>query len=192
MTNGIHHWARPVRPSHAAAGRTKIAIARCSGERLGDATAGVAGASGESLGSMTAFSWVGKRGTVNPDESRNAVACGQIGGYRRGQTGPGRGGLGPARAPNAFSGRQGAGRAHPLEGRGYCNEKRTGTATQTATGLLFESAGLNTHCMTAAFATSSSIGMDFTTFTSFTLPSLPTRACTITTPSTPASRAMSG
>src|SRR5262249_28327823 len=55
-----------------------------------------------------------------------------------------------------------------------------------------DSAGLNTHCLTAATAEASSIGIDFWTRTSFTLPSFPTSACTSTVPSTPASRAMSG
>ena len=67
-----------------------------------------------------------------------------------------------------------------------------GTATHTATGLLFESAGLKTHCRTAATAAASSIGMDLTTRVSLTLPSLSTRAWTMTVPSTLASRAMSG
>ena len=95
-----------------------------------------------------------------------------------------------AEKPHPGAGR--AGRAPPIPAPAQWSVKRTGTATQTTTGLLFASAGLKTHCLTAVTAAASSMGIYFATLVSFTRPSLPIMAQTVTVPSTLAERASSG
>src|SRR5438067_1571417 len=71
--------------------------------------------------------------------------------------------------------------------------KRNGTETQTATGPLFITAGVNTHCSAAFLAASSNIVFSLLITTAFfVLPSLSTQIFTQTVPSTPMRLANSG
>src|SRR5215813_4370031 len=94
-TIGIHHCARSPNPPHAAAGRTKIAIARsiaedgpgsADGAAAGNAAdAWSAAGLGESLGTILLSYDRGGKGRQNRPRVGIRLRRGQIGGDRRGE-----------------------------------------------------------------------------------------------------------